>query len=140
MTPDQFRLKCYIAGYFISDEELDEAFAALDKMGSGEVVFADYLRWRQRDDRFAGFQQQSNAYVNYCRQVADVFRYYDSSLKGYLDMEQFAQLYEYLKLAGEVTAPLETVLDELDSDGEGTIQLNGFVAWYTQASTTADDV
>jgi len=139
MTPNQFRLKCYMAGYFLNDEELDEAFRELDKTERGVVVFADYLRWRQREDRFAYFQQHDSEYANYSRQIAEFFRQYDTSLTGYLSREQFAELYEALVEAGEVTAPLEEAFNDIDTDCEGIVQLHAFVAWYSWPDTSDDD-
>merc|ERR1712060_317795 len=100
MTPEQFRLKCYQNGYCLSDEELDEAFALLDKTGRGEVDFADYYRWRQHDDRFSHLERHSSDYAEYIRQVSWYFRQYDTDLKGFLSLEQFYELWEGLEDAG----------------------------------------
>jgi len=137
MSPEQFRLKCYANGYCLSDEELEEAFAELDKDQSGEIEFAEYLRWRNMDDRFAHCQQLGNEHASYIRQVAEFFRQYDADLKGYLSVAQFSELYQGMVDAGDVTEvsmPLDTVLKELDVAGSGVVKLNDFVKWYSASA------
>jgi len=138
MTQEQFRLKCYIAGYCLTDEELDEAFLSIDKDANGEVEFVEYLRWRLQDDRFGHLQSddENSAYIH---QIADFFRTYDTNLKGYLSVEQFAPLYESLLGAGRIQAPITEVVDELDVDQTGSVKLNDFVLWYSQADCCAEE-
>jgi len=130
MTKEQFRLKCYIAGYCLTDEELDEAFFGIDKDYSGKVEFVEYLRWRLQDDRFAHlqFEDDNAAYVH---EIAEFFREYDTNLKGYLSVQQFTPLYESLVAAGRIQAPITDVIQQLDVDGEDSVKLNDFVRWYS---------
>jgi len=131
MTQEQFRLKCYIAGYCLSDEELEDAFLLIDKDNDGRVDFIEYLRWRMQDDRFTHLQQENENDV-YIHQIAEFFRMYDTLLKGYLSVEQFTPLYESLVDAGRVQAPLEEIVELLDADGKQIVKLNDFVIWYSQ--------
>eukprot|EP00928_Gymnodinium_smaydae_P008143 TRINITY_DN1294_c0_g1_i1.p1 TRINITY_DN1294_c0_g1~~TRINITY_DN1294_c0_g1_i1.p1 ORF type:complete len:251 (+),score=45.42 TRINITY_DN1294_c0_g1_i1:42-794(+) len=132
MTREEFRIKCYVSGYCLSEEELDEAVALLDKDGDEKIDFSEYLRWRQNDDRFAHIQHdESDEAAAYIRQVGEFFRVYDVKLTGYLDVEHFAPLHESLVEAGEITKSLEDVIKEVDLDGDGRISLNEFVYWYS---------
>lgn len=132
MTPEQFRLKCYMSGYCLSDEELQDAFAQLDKDSSGVVDFVEYLAWRCRDDRFAHLQHDEDLdpKAAYVHQVGEYFRLYDTELLGYLDQQRFRPLYQHLVEHGQVDTPVETVMQELDSNGDGRVSLNDFIQWY----------
>jgi len=132
MTPEQFRLKCYIAGYCLSDEELEDAFKHLDKENTGGVSFVDYLRWRKDDDRFAHLQHHDDESA-YFRQVIEFFRQYDTELKGYLDINQFSELYTSIVEAGWLTVPVENALRELGVMDGHVVKLNEFVRWYCHA-------
>lgn len=132
MTSEQFHLKCYLAGYCLSDEELDEAFSSLDKDSSGTIDFAEYLRWRKRDDRFTHLQYEDNERSEYVRTIGEFFRQYDTNLTGFLTIEQFTPLYESLVEAGELESSLETALSEVDPESIGKVSLNEFLKWYVQ--------
>jgi Ca2+-binding EF-hand superfamily protein len=144
MTKDQFMLKCYVAGYCLTEEELDEAFASIDKDANGRVDFIEYLRWRMQDDRFAHlqFSDDNAAYVH---QIAEFFRMYDTNLKGFLSLQQFSPLYESLVSAGQIQASKEEVLkqlnigDECNPACEATVKLNDFVFWYSQGVNDAEE-
>merc|ERR1719454_867163 len=138
MTKEQFRLKCYIAGYCLTEEELDEAFQSIDKDDNGNVDFIEYLRWRMQDDRFAHLQFNDDNAV-YIHQIAEFFRMYDTNLRGCLTLDQFSPLYESLVNAGRIQAPLSEVLKDLDNGGEGVLKLNHFVSWYAQGDTETTD-
>eukprot|EP00929_Paragymnodinium_shiwhaense_P031771 TRINITY_DN17731_c0_g2_i5.p1 TRINITY_DN17731_c0_g2~~TRINITY_DN17731_c0_g2_i5.p1 ORF type:complete len:260 (+),score=69.23 TRINITY_DN17731_c0_g2_i5:95-874(+) len=129
MTREQFQ------GYCLSEWELDDAMQELDKDGSGYVEFNEYLRWRVKDDRFAHLQHkddedEQSAYIH---QVVEFFRQYDAELKGFLTVEQFSPLYDSLVEAGDVTAPLEECLAQVDSNGDRQVSLNEFIKWYATA-------
>jgi len=137
MTKEQFRLKCYIAGYCLTDEELDEAFISIDKDDSGKVEFVEYLRWRLQDDRFAHLQCEDESAV-YVHQIGEFFRMYDTNLKGYLSVQQFTPLYESLVEAGRIQAPITEVIQQLDIDGEEIVKLNDFVHWYSHSEAETE--
>ncbi|CAJ1430240.1 unnamed protein product [Effrenium voratum] len=133
MNIEDFNLKCYRAGYCLSEEELQEAFSQLDKDGSGYIDFPEYLRWRREDDRFAHLlHDASDQHAEYIRQVGDFFRAYDNESKGQLSVKQFQPLYESLVEQGEVSAPFETVIQEVDTNSDGQVSFNEFVKWYAE--------
>lgn len=132
MTADQFQVKCYLSGYCLSDEELEEAFSLLDKDGSGSIDFSEYLRWRKQDDRFQHLQFEDNDRSEYVHTVGEFFRQYDTDLTGFLTIEQFTPLYESLLENGEVESSLEAALTEVDPESTGSISLNEFLKWYVQ--------
>lgn len=138
MTPEQFRLKCYVSGYCLSDDELAEAFDKLDKDKSGTVDFIEYYRWRRQEDRFAYLQHddEDDAVGAYVHQVADYFRIYDTELKGYLDREHFEPLYQHLLEHEQVDEPLASVMESVDLDNDGRISLNEFLRWYLKDVAT----
>merc|ERR1712039_168211 len=131
MTPEQFRLKCYVSGYCLSDQELAEAFDKLDKDNSGTVDFIEYFRWRRQEDRFVHLQHddEDDAVAAYVHQVADYFRIYDTELTGVLDREHFEPLYQHLIEHGQVDEPLAAVMAAVDSDNDGQVSLNEFLRW-----------
>ncbi|CAK9098384.1 unnamed protein product [Durusdinium trenchii] len=140
MTKEDFQLKCYFAGYCLSQEELEEAFRELDKDGSGYIDFPEYLRWRQGDNRFAHlFHDASDEHSEYIRQVGDFFRAYDEELKGQLSVEQFRPLYESLVEQGEVSECFENVIQQVDTNGDGQVSLNEFIKWYAETWETNED-
>jgi len=135
MTPEQFRLKCYISGYCLSDEELEEAFCELDKNNDGSVDFIEYLRWRVSADRFAHLQHdKSDAVSSWVHEIGDYFRMFDTELSGYLDQEHFEPLYQHLLENGQVQEDVVDVMKRLDQDGDGRVSLNEFILWYLQDS------
>jgi Ca2+-binding EF-hand superfamily protein len=140
MTPEQFRLKCYISGYCLSDDELTEAFMELDKDNSGAVDFVEYLRWRVREDRFAHLQhdEECDAIAAYVHQVGDYFRIYDTELKGHLDRNHFEPLYQHLAEHGQVDDDMTPVMRKIDPKGHGHVSFNDFIRWYTSDTTQPD--
>eukprot|EP00913_Durusdinium_trenchii_P032406 g30342.t1 len=129
MTKEDFQLKCYFAGYCLSQEE---SSVARDS----------------RDNRFAHlFHDASDEHSEYIRQVGDFFRAYDEELKGQLSVEQFRPLYESLVEQGEV--PLlrgfnarlgfENVIQQVDTNGDGQVSLNEFIKWYAETWETNED-
>lgn len=138
MTMEQFRLKCYVAGYCLTDEELEDAFLGIDKDGNGKVDFMEYLRWRLQDSRFAHLQSDDDDAV-YIHQIAEFFRMYDTNLKGFLSVQQFSPLYESLVGAGRVQASLKDVIQQLDTNGEDIVKLNDFVLWYAHSDAEAEE-
>jgi len=136
MTPEQFRLKCYISGYCLSDEELEEAFCELDKDRSGSVDFVEYLRWRVSADRFAHLQHdESDAVSSWVHEIGEYFRMFDTELSGYLDQDHFEPLYNHLYENGQVQEDVVDVMKKLDQDGDGRVSLNEFIRWYLQDTT-----
>jgi len=138
MNKEEFRLKCYLSGYCLSDHELDEAFLQMDSDNSGQIEFVEYLRWRNSDDRFKHLLQ-SDEHAEYVHQVGDFFRYYDSKLRGRLSTSQFQPLYKSLVDAGEVSATYDEVVSEVDTDGDGMVSLNEFMKWYATSWETEKD-
>lgn len=133
MTPEQFRLKCYISGYCLSDDELEEAFSELDKDNSGSVDFIEYLQWRMSADRFAHLQHdESDVVSSWVHEIGDYFRMFDTELSGYLDQDHFEPLYQHLLENGQVQEDVVNVMKRLDQDGDGRVSLNEFILWYHQ--------
>jgi len=140
MSRHDFQIKCYHAGYCLSEEELNEAFNELDKDGSGSIDFPEYLRWRQADNRFAHLlHDASDEHSEYIHQVGEFFRAYDSELKGHLSVEQFRPLYESLVEQGEVQECYEKVIEQVDTNGDGQVSLNEFIKWYAETWETAEE-
>ncbi|CAE6923180.1 CCM1 [Symbiodinium natans] len=116
-----------------------QAFAGLDKDGSGYIDFPEYLRWRQEDDRFSHLlHDASDQHSQYIHQVGEFFRAYDEELTGQLSIEQFRPLYDSLVEQGEVQEAFDKVLQEVDSNSDGSVSLNEFIKWY--ATTWEDPV
>lgn len=130
MTPDQFRLKCYIAGYCLTDEELEEAMAKLDPQGNGSIVFSAYVGWWETEDRFSHLQHKEDEFAEYARGVGEYFRQYDTELKGYLSLDEFKVLHDVLLESSLVSMPYERVLRDLKLEAGKRLMLNDFMKWY----------
>lgn len=132
MTPEQFRLKCYVSGYCLSDDELMEAFAELDKDNSGSVDFIEYFRWRTKEDRFAHLQhdEEYDNLAAYVHQIGDYFRLYDTELQGYLDRSHFEPLYDHLLEHGQVQEDITQVMQKVGTNSNGHVSFNDFIRWY----------
>mmetsp|Transcript_19722 Transcript_19722/g.35094 ORF Transcript_19722/g.35094 Transcript_19722/m.35094 type:complete len:255 (-) Transcript_19722:8-772(-) len=129
MTKETFHRHCYRNGYCLTLDEVDQAFQELDKDGSGEVDFSEYLRWWRTDDRFKHLpQDESQEMREWVVQVSDYFRQYDTDFSGYLDTEQFTKMFN--ESLSDWGLSLEDVLDQADVNRDGKISLNEFISWY----------
>lgn len=138
MDKNAFQVKCYLAGYCLGEEELQEAFSLLDTDSSGFIDFPEYLRWRQQDNRFAYLVDANEDRVEYLNQVGGFFRAFDHSLRGRLSLEQFRPLYDSLVDQGEVQESFENVIKEVNADQDGYVSLNAFVKWYSGTWESAE--
>lgn len=132
MTKEEFHIECYLSGYCLTEEELDEAFHAIDRSGSGYIDFSEYLHWYRGDERFTHLlhKQDDDEHTAFIRKVGEYFRHYDNDLSGYLDRAEFDTLYRDLVDQGFSANTLESALAEADVNGDGNVSLNEFIRWW----------
>jgi Ca2+-binding EF-hand superfamily protein len=70
------------------------------------------------------------------KEIVDIFEYYDDDDSGELDVEELLKFVHSLGLnAGPQEA--QALMDALDSDGNGTIDLEEFIAWMAATESAA---
>ena len=92
LSRDELQSMCYELGYFLSQEELEFAFARLDSDDSGYVSLSEFEHFWQTDDRFSALQLSADSMVA-AKKIADFFRKFDADSSGKLDSEEFTEMY-----------------------------------------------
>jgi len=63
-------------------------------------------------------------------QMISFFQYFDADATGRLTTEQFRRLHADLVLNGFQLPECDAVREKVDSDSDGYVSFNEFVAWY----------
>jgi len=125
----EFKNLLYDFGIQLSPEQLKFAISAIDKDGNGTISYPEFLQWwRQGDARFKGIQLTEEQLARR-RQAADVFAHFDRDRSGVIDKAEFRGMYQLLKKHNLTNKSEEKCLQELDANGDGSLQLSEFIDW-----------
>merc|ERR1712205_36227 len=122
-----FKFMCMDLGHQLSEEEEKFAILKIDHSGSGKICYDDFLVWWKEDERWEGLRLDDEQLLHLSMLLTE-FQAFDANDDGVIDRAEFTEMYESLK-AGGVEKPLETVLAELDVNGDGNITFNNYTDW-----------
>eukprot|EP01039_Chlorochromonas_danica_P011273 gene11273-12573_t len=111
------------------EEEEEEALSKLDEDGNGSLDVQEWvLWWLRRVSALPNPLKQQEAIAR------NTFAKFDLDHSGYLNASELSDL---LDLLGADLTPEEVAqaLQEMDSDGTGSIEVDEFVAWWTNRSS-----
>lgn len=113
------------------EKDEDEALMKMDKDGSGEIDEAEFMAfWLRRVSMQPNPLKQQEAIAR------NTFKKFDTDGGGSLDIKELKVLLDYI---GAKFSPdeLKMAMRELDADGNGTIEMEEFVTWWTNRSSSS---
>jgi Ca2+-binding EF-hand superfamily protein len=114
-------------GVWLEGNALQMALRAMDHDGNGSISYDEFLKW-YKSSSFNDLKlddvtlQRRNA-------ASKVFTKFDTDGSGSLERNEFAGLFKEIRLLNLTSLSLEDCLEDMDMDGDGTIQFNEFVVW-----------
>ena len=90
--------------------------------------FVLYAAWWKHDDRW-GYLRVSEEQQALISQAHGFFNSFDVDESGSLSLDEFRACHENMAAFGFALSDCETALQELDTDGTGTISFNEFIRW-----------
>jgi calmodulin len=111
-------------GHEVEEEELDDILDEYDEDESGEIEFNEFIKLASR------FVEPEEDYDQLRKELREVFMIYDKESRGYLPLDEFKKILR--ELDGEVPEDeLDEIIDEIDTDGSGTIDFEGITQLKT---------
>jgi Ca2+-binding EF-hand superfamily protein len=147
LMPEEFANLTSSLGIILSASELKDAVDTIDEDGNGQIEVDEYLDWwgdkelielynarrdalesgkpyRMMSDKVAGESPAERLSI-----VREMFSDCDVGDKDYLNPWEFQNLSEGLGVK-LLDAELETIIEEIDEDGNGQIEVDEYLAWW----------
>lgn len=104
-------------GHNLDQAMLDEIIAEVDEDGSGQIEFEEFATLAARflvEEDAEAMQQE----------LKEAFRLYDKEGNGYITTDVLREILR--ELDDKITADdLDSMIEEIDSDGSGTVDFDG---------------
>jgi len=115
---------CYDMGFVMPDDEKDLVLSLLDSDRSGTIDADEFRAWFtvNKDEFFSG------GYSDDVKSAIYYFKTYDKDLSGELDRPEFEAMCEGMGWGSDAVTETLAIMDR---DGNGTVSLQEFLAWYT---------
>lgn len=123
----EFNFMCMDLGHQLSEEEERLAILKIDCSGTGKISYDDFLEWWKTDEKWEGLRLDEDELLELSMLLTE-FQAFDHNDDGVVDAGEFKEMYESLQ-AGGVEKDLDTVLAELDTNKDGKVVFNEYVAW-----------
>ncbi|CAG9585215.1 unnamed protein product [Danaus chrysippus] len=113
-------------GHQITDDYLQEIIKEVDVDGSGELEFEEFVTLASR------FMVEEDAEAMQ-QELKEAFRLYDKEGNGYITTQVLREILRELddKISAE---ELDMMIEEIDSDGSGTVDFDGKVKFITHSN------
>ncbi|CAB3368217.1 troponin C, isoallergen Bla g 6.0101-like [Cloeon dipterum] len=112
-------------GIQISDDEVEEIISEVDADGSGQLEFEEFCLM---SSRFLGAEEEDPEAMR--QELREAFRLYDKEGNGYITTDVLKEIFR--ELDNKITADeLEQMIEEIDSDGSGTVDFEEFMEVMT---------
>ena len=108
------------------------ALKIIDADGSGEIDEKEFTAWWNRADRF-GSIKLTDEELERLVVASEQFQRFDADCSGVLDAQEFAGLHALLVEQGLTTKPVDRCLADLDTNRDGQISFNEYVAWLNRS-------
>ncbi|KAF9421893.1 hypothetical protein HW555_002333 [Spodoptera exigua] len=111
-------------GHELDEDTLKEIITEVDVNGTGELQFSDFCALA------AKFLQEEEDDEAMLKELREAFRLYDKEGNGYITTDVLKEIFK--ELDNTITAEdLDTMIDEIDSDGSGTVDFDEFLEVMT---------
>ena len=112
-------------GTQVDEGTLKEIIDEVDEDGSGELEFPEFV---QLAAKFLTEEEEDNEAM--VRELREAFRLYDKEGNGYITTDVLKEIFK--ELDNTITSEdLETMIEEIDSDGSGTVDFDEFLEVMT---------
>ena len=130
----EFKFLVYDLGYFLNDTELKTGLQQIDSNGNGSIEYDEFKRWWSGTDRMEKLKLSDEQLAARQKSV-EVFQAYDKERKGFIDTKNFPAFYYRLKESGLTSLGQAECLNDLDGNGDGSIQFNEYMDWIMRVGT-----
>ncbi|XP_026329214.1 troponin C-like isoform X1 [Hyposmocoma kahamanoa] len=112
-------------GHELDEATLKEIITEVDEDGSGELEFPEFCSLAAK---FLTEEEEDNETM--VAELREAFRLYDKEGNGYITTDVLMEIFK--ELDNTITADdLETMIEEIDSDGSGTVDFDEFLEVMT---------
>ncbi|XP_053625969.1 troponin C, isoallergen Bla g 6.0101-like [Plodia interpunctella] len=112
-------------GHELDEGTLKEIIDEIDQDGSGELEFPEFC---QLASKFLTEEEEDDEAM--VQELREAFRLYDKEGNGYITTDVLKEIFR--ELDNTITADdLDTMIDEIDSDGSGTVDFEEFLEVMT---------
>ena len=124
-------------GIYLSEDALALAVMELDRDGNCKISYEEYKTWKQ-NSAFSDLDIDDDTVANRLR-IADTFEKYDTDKNGSLSLDELKLFHAELVECELVTGDAETLLRQIDVDGDGAVQFSELVRYMERAFTEEAD-
>ncbi|XP_049867598.1 troponin C, isoallergen Bla g 6.0101-like isoform X1 [Pectinophora gossypiella] len=112
-------------GSSVDEGTLKEIIEEVDEDGSGELEFGEFV---QLAAKFLTEEEEDDEAM--VKELREAFRLYDKEGNGYITTDVLKEIFK--ELDNTITADdLDTMIEEIDSDGSGTVDFDEFLEVMT---------
>jgi calmodulin len=116
-------------GLYFHGTELDEAMAAMDEDGSGEVDFHEFYEWWVARKQSPDYEIRAEA--------VRVFKQVDTDGSGTLAVKEVAEMGKLMDFHF-TKSELSRAMGEMDEDGSGEVDFQEFYEWWAARKQRGD--
>uniref|UniRef100_A0A2A4K681 EF-hand domain-containing protein n=1 Tax=Heliothis virescens TaxID=7102 RepID=A0A2A4K681_HELVI len=111
-------------GHEVDDDDLKEIIQEVDVNGTGTLQFSDFCALASK---FLTEEEDDEAML---KELREAFRLYDKEGNGYITTDVLKEIFK--ELDNTISAEdLDTMIEEIDSDGSGTVDFDEFLEVMT---------
>ncbi|XP_035436982.1 troponin C, isoallergen Bla g 6.0101 isoform X1 [Spodoptera frugiperda] len=112
-------------GHELDEDTLKEIITEVDVDGKGELQFRDFCALAAK---FLTEEEEDDEAM--LKELREAFRLYDKEGNGYITTDVLKEIFK--ELDNTISAEdLDTMIDEIDSDGSGTVDFDEFLEVMT---------
>jgi calmodulin len=94
ISSDEFKNLVYDLGFYLSDNDLQDAIKKLDKNNDKKINFDEFSSWWQSDDRFKKLHGKGDKVESWSK----YFKEFDKNQSGVLEGDEIKQLHLVLRV------------------------------------------
>lgn len=111
----------------LKDDKAQVCIMMVDKDGSGEVSYDEFISWLRTEKGFKDIDDKSRFYR--VQKAIELFKQFDSDGNGTIDREEFKKLFKQFGTNQSDESQLDRALKSVDSSEDGKISFPEFLAW-----------
>ena len=127
VSTGQFQAMALDFGVFLTGSALSLAVKVIDHDGNGTIEYAEFLDWYKQSS-FSSLSLDDDT-LKRRSSAAKLFQKYDTDKSGVIEGDEFRGLHGELMALQLTSHSCEKAREDMDTDGDGQIEFNEFVAW-----------